>query len=522
MCYTPRVLKRRHKHAASAAAIFLFLFAVLLIPIPAPAAIINVTTNDNYTKIEGAKAGDTVLIAPGTYSFRVYLTGQGQVTNPIVIQALDPANRPVWDFGTTLVENAPGSYTAGDRGRGGWQFSGAQNYSISGIIFRHARTSSFNSAGIRYYNTTTNLYIKNCLFEFNDDGLTGGTQNSQATVEFCEFNSNGNLGASSGSPTHNLYIYGGYLTLRYCYVHDAIQAQDFHIRCRDSTIEYNWFARATNYEGDLMSDDDFFGAGPGPWTQSMVFRGNVLIQNTLPGNHSQIIAMYNDESITNLTLNLRAIYNTFIGANTNGAFVHVSNADGTQMKAEISDNIIYGTKTAVLIENTNAATVTGLNNWMQTNAAAGPLTNSVRTASPGFRSLAAKDYTLTNGSPCIGAANSSVYGLPGREYYQNETNSHQWRVRAGAHDLGAFESTSTASPVGPNDPAPRPKLTIQKSSPNAQISWPLFAQDFQLFQSPLTAPFTWRFSTAALSTNADGVAVSVPASAGNNIFRLQK
>jgi hypothetical protein len=488
---------------------------------PARATIINVTTNDNYTKIEAAKAGDTVLIAPGTYSFRVYLTGHGQVTNPIVIKALDPANRPVWDFGTNLVENAPGSYGAGDRGRGGWQLSGAQNYSISGIIFRHARTSSFNSAGIRYYNTTTNLNIKDCLFEFNDDGLTGGTQNSQATVEFCEFNANGNLGASSGSPTHNLYIYGGYLTLRYCYVHDAIQAQNFHIRCRESTIEYNWFARAANYEGDLMSDDDFNGAGSGPFTESMIFRGNVLIQNVLPGNHSQIIAMFNDESITNLTLNLRALYNTFIGSNTNGAFVHVSNADGTHMNAEISDNIIYGTRTAVLIESTAAATVTGVNNWMQTNASAGPLTNSVRTASPGFKNLSAKDYTLTNGSVCIGAANVTVYGLPGREYSQNETNNCHWRIRSGAHDLGAFESTSVASPIGPYDPAPLPTLRIQNAGTGAQVIWPLFAQDFQLFQSPLASTFAWAPSAINLATNADGIAASA-SNGGNAIFRLQK
>jgi hypothetical protein len=128
--------------------------------ISAAGALINVTTNDTYTKIEGANAGDTVIIAPGTYAFRVYLTKQGSPDNPIIIQALDPSNPPVWDFGATLVENAPGSYTAGDRGRGGWQFSGAQSYNISGIVFRHCRTASYNSAGIRYYNGTTNLYIK--------------------------------------------------------------------------------------------------------------------------------------------------------------------------------------------------------------------------------------------------------------------------------------------------------------------------------------------------------------------------
>ena len=91
----------------------------------AGAAIINVSPGDSYEKIESARAGDEVVIAPGNYSFRVYLTAQGTAGKPIVIRAQDPARPPVWDFGSTLVENAPGSYGAGDRGRGGWQFSGA-------------------------------------------------------------------------------------------------------------------------------------------------------------------------------------------------------------------------------------------------------------------------------------------------------------------------------------------------------------------------------------------------------------
>src|SRR4051812_43048807 len=93
----------------------LFRKAVLALAIGASGAVasattINVTTNDNYTKIESAKGGDEVVIAPGTYAFRVYLTQQASITNPIIIRAQDPANPPVWDFGTTLVENAPGSY----------------------------------------------------------------------------------------------------------------------------------------------------------------------------------------------------------------------------------------------------------------------------------------------------------------------------------------------------------------------------------------------------------------------------
>src|SRR5476651_250399 len=107
----------------------------------AEAATINITPSDNYTKIEAAQAGDEVVIAPGTYRFRVYLTGQGTRSNPIKIRAQDPNNKPVWDFSAGLVENAPGSYTAGDRGRGGWQLSGGANYQISGIIFTNCRNT---------------------------------------------------------------------------------------------------------------------------------------------------------------------------------------------------------------------------------------------------------------------------------------------------------------------------------------------------------------------------------------------
>jgi hypothetical protein len=419
-----------------------------------------------------------------------------------------------------MVENAPGSYTAGDRGRGGWQFSGAASYNVSGIVLRHCRTSSFNSAGIRYYNTTTNLYIKDCVFDQNDDGLTGGTQNSQATVEFCEFNANGNTNASPSSPTHNIYVYGGYLALRYCYVHDSVQAQNFHIRCRNSVLEYNWFARAANYEGDLMTDDDFSGAGP--FLQTMTLRGNVFVQNALPGNHSQVVAIFNDAGLANLTLSLSMFYNTFVGVNTNSAFVHVSNANGTQMRADISDNIIYGTKTPVLIENTNAAVVTGLNNWIQSNASPGPLAGSVQTAAPGFRNPAAKDYTLAAGSACIGAANASVFGPPGKEYFQNETTSRRWRIRAAAQDIGAFENTSTNAAVGPYDPPPLPRLGIGKSGPNAVVSWPLFAQDFQLYQSDLDNPITWAVALSGYVTNATGVVATASANLSRQFFRLEK
>jgi hypothetical protein len=484
------------------------------------AAVINFGPGDSYTKIEAANPGDEVVIAPGTYAFRVYLTKQASPINPITIRAQDPLNRPIWDFGTNLVENAPGSYTAGDRGRGGWQFSGARSYNLSGIVFKNCRTASKNSAGIRYYYGTTNLYIKDCLFTLNDDGLTGGTQESQATVEFCEFNANGNTGASLSSPTHNIYVYGGDLTLRYCYVHDSVQGQNFHIRCRNSTLEYNWFARANNYEGDLMTDDDFTGAGP--FTQTMTLRGNIFEQNTSPSNTGQEVALFNDTGLTNLTLSLHAVYNTFVGNGASTAFVHVSNANGTSMRAEISDNIISGTTRPTLIENTSKAVVTGVNNWLSSSATSGPLTGSVQSATPGFRNPAGFDYTLLPSSPCIGAASATVYGLPGKEYYLNEITNQMWRVRAAARDIGAFESTSTGAPVGPYDLPPRPTLTIAMAGANAQVSWPLFAQDYVLQQKDLSGLSTWTITAGTYITNASSVAVITPATVGQGLFRLQR
>src|SRR6266576_1861254 len=76
------------------------------------AAVVNITPGDSYPKIESANPGDEVVIAPGTYAFRVYLTRQAGVTNPIIIRAQDPANPAVWDFGNTLVG-------LGRQGRGG-------------------------------------------------------------------------------------------------------------------------------------------------------------------------------------------------------------------------------------------------------------------------------------------------------------------------------------------------------------------------------------------------------------------
>jgi MYXO-CTERM domain-containing protein len=122
------------------------------------------------------------------------------------------------------------------------------------------------------------------------------------------------------------------------------------------------------------------------------------------------------------------------------------------MTAVANDNIVSGTSQPILVEDTGHATVTGKNNWLQTGASLTGLTGvtgSVFGSSPGFANAATYDFTLAAGSACIGAANTSVGNLPTAEYYENETVTRMYRMRATAMDLGAFEHTTTGPGIGP-------------------------------------------------------------------------
>jgi hypothetical protein len=220
------------------------LCALLLFCAVASAKTISVGPGDDFTKMEAAVAGDVVEIAPGTYGFRVNWTNAGTASLPITVRARDPGNRPVWDFTNLTVSTAPGSDTAGDRGRGCWQFR-APYYKVDGIVFKNCRDAS--SAGIRVVNVA-GIELRNMLFVGNTNGLTGAGDG--LTVEFSEFDGNG---LPQSPPAHQMYIYGGTFTMRYSYVHDSPAGQSFHLRARDALLEYNWLTRPGSYMGDLMS-----------------------------------------------------------------------------------------------------------------------------------------------------------------------------------------------------------------------------------------------------------------------------
>ena len=301
---------------------------------------------------------------------------------------------------------------------------------------------------MRYYEGTSGILLSNVVFRGNDNGLTGGSQSSQITVEFCEFDANGTLLASSSSPSHNIYIYGGDFTLRYSYVHDPVQAQNFHIRAQTSVIEYNWFARAASYAGDLMTDDDYDGSST--FTQSMTFRGNVIVQGATQSNDSQIIAVYNDARAAGLTLNVTLLYNTFVGPSRRARLAgppveRRRHADERragrqpdrrhhQRDARRDDLRRQGDRHPQLAADRRRRDR--------------PLRDGVRRR-PRVHRRRRRRLHAGAGSPAIGAAMAPATGAPDHEYYRDET-APACTACAPRADIGAFESTTTGAGVGPS------------------------------------------------------------------------
>ncbi len=414
----------------------------LLVPLSAHAETFTLGPSDDFTILEDAGPGDIVEIEPGTYGFRVHLTATGTADMPIIIRAADPSNRPVWDLSDSFVEDAPGSYTGGDRGRGCWQVRG-EHYQIEGIVFRECHTAGGNSAGIRYQDSS-DLTVTNSLFEDNDVGFSGNGE--RTVVEHCEFARNGRV---SSPPQHSSYIFGGSFTLRYSYIHDSVGGQNFHIRAANSVIEYNWFARAANYEGDIMTGD-----AP---DHTMLFRGNVVVGNPSPGNGSHVIVLFNDAGDPGISMTIRLLYNTFVvQSGSDPALVSIRNDTLESAAVEMSNNVVVGTGQAVRIREagTSNVMVAGTNNWFETGADVTGLSNTVFGDDPGFADRAGLDFRPAAGSPLVGGADSSIADVPSLEYFENETLARRYRVRETAEDIGALESTTDGESFGPGEPAP--------------------------------------------------------------------
>lgn len=439
---------------------------------PVLAKTIVVTPDDDYTVIESAGPGDEVIIASGIYQYRVSLETSGSETEPIIIRGQDPDDPPVWNLAGQVISEWPGSYGAGDAGRGCWQVRG-DHYIISDIVFEECR--DHGGSGLRAVNVQ-DLRISNCVFRNSTNGVTGAAD--PFVIEFSEFVGNGRPYTSNDNPAHNLYVYGGALELRYNLFHEAEQGQNFHVRARDSVIEYNWFSNPGSYMGDLMTCEHFCGGqGDQDITQSMLLRGNVIIQGN-PSNTSQIIALFNDEGGSSdntgdvATMRLTLAYNTIIGTEVSQGhtqrLVNLRN-DTVGTHVILDNNAIVNVKDVAEPNNAQLLnwSISGTHNWLSTPTEAGELSASIMGADPIFENALDFDLRPRDNSPLVGAAGPSEVDVPDREYFQNESNPRMYRIRSSAGDVGAFEYATTGSGIGPYGTSPTDTDDTSPPNPDA-------------------------------------------------------
>jgi hypothetical protein len=212
--------------------------------------------------------------------------------------------------------------TWGDKGI--WVISG-NNVTVKNIEFVSATSTSHNGAGIRQEGR--NVFIQNCRFYFNENGILAGAVNpSTIRIENCDFGWNG----YGDGYTHNVYI-GNVDTLifKYNYSHQASVGHELKSRANVNYIMYN---RISDEDSTASRNIDLPNGG-----RAFII-GNITEQGSQSQN-SNIIG-YGLEGLTNNSPHeLYAINNTIVNDKSSGSFFNLQN--GTSV-FKAYNNIIAG------------------------------------------------------------------------------------------------------------------------------------------------------------------------------------
>lgn len=361
----------------------------------AHARTLRVGPTRTYTTIRSAAAasqnGDSVLVDAGTYS--------GDVTS------WNASNLLVRGVGGRAVLQANG---AQEGGKGIWVVYG-NNFTAENIEFTGASVPDGNGAGIRN-DTSGYLVVRNCYFHDNENGILGGADS--LLIENSIFDHNG-LGDGR---THNMYIWGRSVTVRYTYTHRAKIGHNIKTRGQNNYILYNRIMDESDGTASYSIDV--------PDCGRTYIIGNVIEQG--PNSDNSTIISYGAESSLN-TQDLYVVNNTVVNdRSAGGTFLSIGGSTPTVIR----NNIFYGPGTKW-----SGGAVTASNNYVDTN-----YDNAPRFVSPSNY-----DFHLTSSSPTsvvnagTGPGTSSTgYALtPTQEYVYDAQNAS--RATSGALDLGGFE-----------------------------------------------------------------------------------
>jgi hypothetical protein len=288
---------------------------------------------------------------------------------------------------------------ANAQGKAIWVIQG-DNTTVENIEFSGEKVPDGNGAAIRQEGR--GLTLRNCFIHDNEMGILAGNKDSDIVIESSEFS------GSSGGYNHNIYV-GNIrsFTLRFSYVHNAIEGHNVKTRARNNFILYNRIMDGASGSSSYALDIPNGG-------KSYVI-GNVIQKGDKAEN--PIVIADGEEGASNDVQAIYIVNNTIVSNLGRGQFL----------------NIVGNSESFVM------------NNIFAGRGVSGPsvsasLTNLI-SADPQFRDPLRFDYHLRSGSPAIAAGKSpgaaAGFDLTPQFEYVHPLG-HQTRKSGGAIDLGAY------------------------------------------------------------------------------------
>ena len=388
----------------------------------------------NVGSVPTLNPGDVVEIDSSTYNEVKRWTRSGNVTNLIVIRGVGPT-RPIFDAtGFTVDGVLPNP-------RAVFQVE-ADFISLQNLEFRNARNGD-NGAGIRV-TSGNNVTVTNCRITQCDMGIMCDN-NSNFVITASEIASNGT--SLYDGYSHNFYLGGNNTSVRFCYIHDSLNGQNFKTRGHYTELLYNYIADSQDGELGLVD-----AAETSATNSHAVMIGNIVISKPrLSGYNSGRFIQFGQDSGGQHNGTLFAFNNTFIAGDGRIQFLS-ANTTGATIVAE--NNIFYGSAS---ILGTVGGGITGSNNWLQSNATV-PATFAATVAgnNPGFINQQARNFHLASASGCrnkgfnslifLDGTGTSHSGVPILEYVNHLMN--RARTKDAQLDIGAYEySTPSISAI---------------------------------------------------------------------------
>jgi hypothetical protein len=392
-----------------------------------PAGYIDVS---NYTQLKTAiqttaVAGNTIRVHSGTYPMpetHMDLNKAGNVGQPITVIGVGP---------TRPILTAPGQNV--DRGffyinptDSNWVFENLEFQNIYDTVGTNAAAA---------YIQGSNVTFRNCKIHDCDQGFSSTTTAANTLIEYCEvYNCNSSINPGY---SHLLYMMSDSLTVRGCYLHDALHGQLFKSRSNNNTIEYNWMEN----EG---TESMAAGIASGN-SNNTLMRGNVIIKKSAAGGQRGVLYFYDTSGSMSGTVTL--INNTIISTATNDACI--THNTGSTANIVLKNNIFAGTSDTLFVWNVSYSQLSGTNNAFKPAMSPVPsqLLNNYYPADPGFVNLAGRDLHLLSSSACVNIgqngptylnySGATVNGTPANE--PNKTLTLATRFVDSTLDTGAYE-----------------------------------------------------------------------------------